>query len=69
MPMIRSFSSRAYGVLRRDCRTCAHRWTNAHAKRRRLLPTYLPSPQIRSENRFPRNFLPLRAIPFPIKNP
>jgi divalent metal cation (Fe/Co/Zn/Cd) transporter len=69
MPMIRSFSSRAYGVLRRDCRTCAHRLTNAHAKRRRLLPTYLLSPQIRSENRFPRNFLSLRAIPFPIKNP
>src|ERR1035441_4244610 len=42
MPMIRSFSSRAYGALRRDCPTCAHRLTNARAKGRRLLPTCLP---------------------------
>jgi hypothetical protein len=69
MPMIRSFSSRAYGVLRRDGRTCAHGLTNARAKARRRLPTCLSSPQIRAENRFPRNFLPLREIPFPIQNP
>ena len=69
MLMTRSFSSRTFSVLRRDCRTCAHRVTNPFGKVGRLHIACRCSPQIHPEHRSTLPFPCPPSDPATIKNP